>query len=96
MYAHIETDRGEVKFLSPLPINTIRYVLNASEHEKNKKGREIKRETKREEERGGRERLPGKLHSAFEYHIFYCKRHQNDNGYIFSYQDSTLLTRQPG
>ena len=73
MYAHIQTDRGEVKSLSPLLINTIWSVLNASKHEKRKR-----RERERE-----RERLPGKLHSAFEYHRFYCKQHQNDNGHIF-------------
>ena len=47
MYAHIQTDRGEVKSLSPLLINTIWSVLNASKHEKRKR-RERERERERE------------------------------------------------
>jgi hypothetical protein len=85
MYAHKQADRREVKSLSPLLINTIWSVLNASKHEKRK------RETEMEIDR-----LPGKLHSALEHRRFYCKQHQNDNGHIFRFQDSTLLTRKPG
>lgn len=43
MYAHIETDRGEVKSLSPLLINTIWSVL--TKHEKRKRQTERERET---------------------------------------------------
>jgi hypothetical protein len=84
MYAKIKIERGEVQSLSPVLINTIWSVLNAAENEKSERERE-------------RDRLPGELHTAFEYHRFYCKQHQNDNGHIFSFQeDSTLLTRKPG
>jgi hypothetical protein len=72
MYAHIKTDRGEVKALSPLPINTIWSVLNASEHGKKNKKRQTERERDCQES----------YTQLSEYHRFYFKHHQNDNRYI--------------
>lgn len=44
MYAHIKIERGEVKSLSPVLINTIWSVLNAAENEKKVRDRQTDRQ----------------------------------------------------